>query len=99
MVAELTSSRGLSPIESARIHALVSMVVADAYGVALDARYPCAPCIATSAAATVLASEFGAGANASKAVNADQAMGREIARYALEQYFRPLQQPAGRASH
>jgi len=99
IVAELISSRDLSPIESARIHALISMVVADAYAVGLDAHYPCAPCIAASAAATVLASEFGAGGNASKAVNTDQAMGREIARYALGQYFRPLQQPAGRASH
>lgn len=99
MVAELISSSGLSPIESARIHALISMVVADAYAVALDARFACAPCIATSAAATVLASELGAGGSASKAMNVDQAMGREIARYALEQYFRPLPQPAGRARH
>ena len=99
LVAELIANRGLSAIESARIHALVSMVVADAYLAAVDAQYRCAPCIATTAVATILASEFGAGGNASKAVNTDQAMGREIARYALGRYFRPLPQPVSRSSH
>jgi hypothetical protein len=99
MVAELISSRGLSLIESARIHALIAIVVADAYTAALDAQYSCAPCIAATAAATILASEVAAAGNASKAVTTDQAIGREIARSALEQYFRPLPQPASRASH
>jgi hypothetical protein len=87
MVAELIAIRGLSPIESARIHALASMAIADAYTAARNALHPCALCIAATAVATVLDSEFGAGGNNSKAVNPDQEMGREIGRYTLLHYL------------
>jgi hypothetical protein len=95
VVAESIAARGLSPTEGARIHALVSMVVADAYASARDSADRCAPCIASAAAATILESALGAG-DGGKPAHTDEAMGREIGEYALRRYFRPLVQPAHR---
>jgi hypothetical protein len=92
MVAEVIAARGLRPIESARIHALVSIAIADAHAVAQKERYPCAWCVAASAMATILAVELGTGVNDAVEVSTDQLVGREIGRYALQQYFRPLTQ-------
>jgi hypothetical protein len=93
LVAELIAIRGLSPLDSARIHALASMAIADVYGATRDAQYPCAPCVAVAAMAAILASEFGAGGNDSKTINVDQELGRQIGRYAFQHYFRPLAEP------
>lgn len=87
MVAELIAIKGLSPIETARIHALVSMVIADAHLVAQDTRYPCAPCVAAAAVAAILESELGGRGHESNATDTHQEMGRGIGRYALRHYY------------
>ena len=87
-IAELTASRGLSPIESARIHALVSMAIADAYTAAQGAEYPCAACVAATAVAIILESELGARLALASALSgqAGQDMAREIGQQALRRY-------------
>ena len=87
-VAELASSKGLSPIERARLHALVSMSLADAYAVARESGDRCAPCIATPAVAFILESELGARLQllSVRSPKIDQDTGRQIARYALLRY-------------
>ena len=86
--SELIASRELSPIERTRIHALVSMVIADAYTAAQDAGYPCGSCAASAAAATILESELGArlAPASARSGKADQDMGRKIGQYALLRY-------------
>jgi hypothetical protein len=93
MIAELIARKGLSPIERARIHALVSMAVADAYTIARASRYPCAPCIATTAVATILESELGGGRTTDRGLDVHRQMGRAIAEQALRFYFRPTVRP------
>jgi len=90
MTAELIATRGLSPIERARIHALVSMAIADAYTAAQDAEYPCGSCVAASAVAIILESELGArlALTSARSGKADQDMGRKIGEYALRRYPR-----------
>jgi hypothetical protein len=94
-VAELISTRGLSPVGAARIHALVSMAIADAYAVARESAHPCAQCIVTPAVAAILDSELGARLDllAERSDKLDQDMGRQIGRYALQRY-RPATSPA-----
>jgi hypothetical protein len=88
MTSELIASGELSPIERARIHALVSMVIADAYTAAQEAAYPCRSCVASAAVATILESELGArlAPASARSGKAYQDMGREISRYALLRY-------------
>jgi hypothetical protein len=73
IVAELAAARGLSLIETARLHALVSTTVVRAY--ATDDRHACTPCVADTAVRTILDAEFGSA----------QA-GREIGNAALAQW-------------
>ena len=89
-VAELISTRGLSPVGAARIHALVSMAIADAYAVARESGHPCAQCIATPAVAAILDSELGARLDLliERSSKLEQDMGRQIAGYALQRYRR-----------
>ena len=93
IVTELIAVRALALDESARIHALASIVAAEAYFIAVDAPDRCAPCIAAASVAYILASEAGASGSESKAVDTHREIGREIARSALRQYYRPLGEP------
>jgi hypothetical protein len=97
MTLELIASRELSPIERARIHALVWMVIADAYTAAEDAGYPCGSCVASAAVTTILESELGArlAPASARSGKADEDMGRKIGRYALLRYrIAPLSRDA-----
>jgi hypothetical protein len=87
-VAELASAKGMSPIERARLHALVSMAIVDAYAFARESGERCAPCIATPAAAAVLEAELGTQlARLSLPTDTlDQDSGRQIGRHALRRY-------------
>jgi hypothetical protein len=78
----------MSPIERARLHALVSMAIVDAYAFARESGELCAPCIATSAAAVVLEAELGTQlAQVSSLPDAfGQDSGRQIGRHALRRY-------------
>lgn len=93
IVTELIAVRALALDESARIHALASIVAAEAYFMAVDIPDRCAPCIAAASVAHILASEVGASASESEAFDTDRDIGRAIARSALRQYYRPLGQP------
>jgi hypothetical protein len=88
MTSESIATSGLSPIGRARIHALVSMAIADAYTAAQDAEYPCGSCVAAAAVAIILEAELGArlAPASARAGKADQDMGRKIGRYALLRY-------------
>ncbi len=65
IIARFIEARRLKPIDGARIHALASMAVRDAYAASRDAEftldpgYPCAPCAIGSATLVILESEFG----------------------------------------
>jgi hypothetical protein len=89
-VAELASAKGLGELERARLHALVSMAIADAYAVARESGHPCAQCIATPAVAAILDSELGARLDLliERSSKLEQDMGRQIAGYALQRYRR-----------
>lgn len=97
IIAELIAIRGLNSIEAARIHALTSMAITNAYLVTRDARDPCKPCIAAAAVATILESEVSARGRESEAVNIHQVVGRDIGRYMLRHYYQPLAQPRAQA--
>ena len=81
LVAELAAARGLGLIETARLHALVSITVMRAYEAALPlaSRSACLPCVADAAVRTVLDAEFGAARG-----------GMEIGKRALTQWM-PLE--------
>lgn len=93
IVTELIAVRVFALDESARIHALASIVAAEAHVVSMDNRNWCAPCIAAASVAHILASEVGASGSEIKALDPDREIGRTIARAALLQYYRPLGQP------
>jgi len=65
MVAQNAEAQRLRPIESARLHALVSMALSDAYGANRDAThfhesaYPCVSCAAGAAVQVILESGLG----------------------------------------
>jgi len=66
IAARLAEARHLTPIEAARIHALVAIAVSDAYSATAEKSYarpadlPCPPCAAAVATLVILESEFGA---------------------------------------
>jgi len=88
MTSESIATGGLSPIARARIYALVSMVIADAYTAAQDAGYSCGLCVAAAAAAMVLEAELGArlAPVSARSGRAEQDMGRKIAQFASLRY-------------
>lgn len=90
IVAELVEAKGLPPDESARIHALVAMVTAEAYSVAHKDAYQCPACVVAESVAYVLRAEFGGGGSKGKETDSHRAMAREISRYALGQYYTPI---------
>jgi hypothetical protein len=77
LVAELAAARGLGLIETARVHALVSITVLRTYEA--QSRNLCAACVADTAVRTVFDAEFGSA----------QA-GKEIGKSALT-YWMPLE--------
>lgn len=93
IVTELIAVKALALDESARIHALASIVAADAYLIAVDTPNRCALCVAAASVAYILASEVRAGGSESKTFNTDREIGRAIARSALRQYYRPVGEP------
>jgi len=93
LVTELIAARALPADERARLHALTSLVVAEAYRIAARSPGRCAPCIAAASVAYVLAAEAGAGALESGASDSDRALGRALARAALGRYYTPLSKP------
>lgn len=90
-VAELVSARGLSPIEAARIHALVSTAIAESYAHARRSGASCAPCIANPAVVSILEDQLGAQLSliAQRETAENLAAGRLIARQAMARY-RPI---------
>ena len=97
MVAELIAVKRLSSIDGARIHALVSMVSADAYVAARATGHPCASCIAAAAIAATLEAQFAPAAANSEPVEDAQELGRQIGAFASRNYFRPLAPPDPRS--
>lgn len=93
IVTELIAARFPALDESARIHALTSIVAAEAYFIALDTPERCAPCIAAAAVAHILAAEVGEGGSGSTAPDADREIGRALARSTLNEYYRLRARP------
>jgi hypothetical protein len=93
IVTELIAARALGADQAARIHALASMVAAEAYLTASDSIDRCAPCIAAASVAYVLDSELGAEAAEGETFDVDRETGRAIARSALREYYRPVDEP------
>lgn len=90
IVTELIEAKGLPPDESARIHALVAMVTAEAYSVAHKDAYQCPACVVAESVAYILRAEFGGGGSKGKETDSHREMAREISRYALSQYYTPV---------
>ena len=93
IVTELIAVKALGADQRARIHALASMVAAEAYLTASGNRDRCGPCIAAASVAYVLDSELGAEAAEGETFDADRETGRAIARSALHEYYRPVGEP------